>query len=167
MLMRYVSEPTAGEQVESCKLLYLAWSKAVADHTEWNDVFEFRDWIGDVVWSSVEESTVAESFESWLDAEFEAILENAEDADTARAWVEDAQSAASTYFNDGYFDRSFEAFEESVASKYGENFEPSAEDLESIRAGDAIESSGDLVETMRARFESEDAKVRGLFNQLG
>lgn len=167
LLMRKLSEPTPGEQVSSCKLLYLAWCNAIDDHTEWNDVFEFREWIGDVDWSGDEESAVAESFESWLDAQFEAILENAEDADTARTWVEEVQYAASLHFGDGYFDRSFDEFEESVKSKYGENYEPSAEDLESMRAGDAIESSSDLAETMRARFESEDAQVRGLFDQLG
>ena len=124
---------TAIEQ-QSCKYLYWAWCSAVTEYSEWDSIFGFRDWLGDIPWTRQDEELVEEYFESWLSAEFDAILENAEYARQARDWAEDSFGVAEKHFG-GAFDWKFESFEESVVAKYEDHdYEPSREDYESERA---------------------------------
>ncbi|WP_141681905.1 restriction endonuclease [Mycobacterium malmoense] len=179
--------PSTPEEFASCKYLFFEWCETVGPPEDWDGVFGFLEWLleaGDVPFTPAEESRLHEVFKEWLRSEFDNILFNAENGEDARSWVDDLKKAEETHFGGGSFDEIFAKFEQEIVEKY-EAYEPTAEEIEDMRAAAAIESSTTSVVSLELGDETaddedeqflgfeppaymtEDSQIRSLFNQLG
>jgi hypothetical protein len=173
--------PSTPQEVLSCKYLFLGWCDAVGHYDEWDEVFGFSEWlenVAEVPWTSEDDLRLQNSFERWLESEFEGTLENAEDPHDARDWAEKLRAVTHKYFGSALFDRWFSEFDRAVGHKFGDDYEPSWEEIEAMEAADAeaadaIESSSetslgtfDFIRSEVPGISEEDAEIRALFDQL-
>lgn len=158
-VMRAGREPSTIAEGESCKLVLFDWCGSIGEATLWSPVFEFRDWLsGTRFWNSDDEDRIYRAFDTWLDGEFESILDVARDADQAMDYVQESINAAERYFGPDAFRRRFETFEETAEAKTFSDESGEDYDDDDTRAAEAIESPDES--------DTSTGSIRSLFHQL-
>lgn len=156
----------------------MVWCEEIYEPTEWDEFFDFSRWLENIAnmsWDRGEEEQLREAFESWLDAELDAILDNAKDLDEADSWATEVRRVTHEYFGMSDFDTRFSRFDTDADEKFGEPDPPIFETYQRDRASDAIEfsqassPSARALERLKASASASDQeanKIRALFEQL-
>lgn len=178
-IIEFGRDPKTAVEVSSCKLLALAWVQEVHEATEWEEFFEFSRQLEDVAnmsWTSEEGALIDEAFRSWLDAELQAILDNAQDFEEAESWVCEAQKIARDYFGQSDFEGRFTRFETNAAEKFDDPYPSSFEGDHLSRASNVMETPlfkdtplarlFDEVIAAKSARDRETDEIRALFEHL-
>jgi hypothetical protein len=174
--------PSTAVEVLSCKLMTLAWCEEVHASDEWDEVFNFSRWleqVADFSWSKSDVEKIDGAFESWLDSELEAILDNVKDMDEADSWASDVRRVAHEYFATSDLSSRFSQFDTDAEEKFGNPYPPLHQSPYRGRAADAIASAqadsptARMLERLQASTqlatsarENEAREIRAMFNHL-
>lgn len=174
--------PLTAAEVLSCKLMTLAWCEEVHASDEWDEVFDFSRWLEEVAdfsWSKSDVDQIDRAFESWLESELEAILDNVKDLDEAESWVSDVRRVAHEYFGTSDFTSRFSKFDTDAEERFGNPYPPLYQSPYRGRGADAIASAQSdsptarLLERLQASTqaatsarETEAREIRGMFDHL-
>lgn len=174
-LMKSRRRPELQIHFQSCQRLYsnLCWS--VAEDRDWEKVVQFWRWVeaspGFVYDDSSASQIFKESFDSWLDGDMDALMDNASDEDQASTWLSQSEELAEKYFGHGAFSSTFDYYRERIDERWGNQRDPSPEDIEAMNAAQAVEREDWSGSSPKSRGDTEgndgeNDEIRAMFIQL-
>ena len=172
--------PSQAAEFSSLSQLLRGWCAPTLEAGDWLDICEFRDWLtdsGNYAEAEGDHELLWTTFAEWLDAELEAVMDNADDSESARSWAGEISDTAKQCFPADAFASRFISFEEGVHEKW-ENYEPDLGDIEYMRWASAVQESGssrvslaELIGNNRneSLFRvdlSDDGQIRSMYRHL-
>ncbi len=170
--------PTTVEEFDSCRQLFQDWCQCVTEESEWDHVLAFKTWVEECVGyrpDSADEEAFRDSFEQWLDSEFDAILDSVDGRDPANGWVNHLEVVSQRYFSWTQFESAFQQVRVRINEKWNDNYEPDDTDYRAMRSSQAVErgrsepsSKTRLINAINSMTEAQrtDREIGQMFTQL-